>query len=51
MEETIKVRIDADTKKKVMFVLKCKGSDLSKEVRKLCDEFAKIYDEANGEEN
>lgn len=49
MDEIVRVRIDSETKKKVMFVLKCKGSDLSKEVRKMCDELAKIYDEAKQE--
>lgn len=47
MEEMIKVRIDGETKRKVMFVLKCKGSTLSEEVRKRCEELAKIYDEAS----
>lgn len=49
MEETIKARIDKETKKKAQFVLKCKGSSLSEELRRVCEALAKVYDEANKE--
>lgn len=45
MDKTIKIRIDDELKKKVMFVVKCKGSDLSKEVRKMCEKYAVEYEE------
>lgn len=37
MEDIIKARIDTETKKKVMFILKTKGKTLSEEVRKMCN--------------
>lgn len=49
MEEIIRARIDKETKKKAQFVLKCKGSNLSEELRRVCEELAKVYDEANKE--
>lgn len=45
MDSMIKTRIDSELKKKVMFVVKCKGSDLSKEVRKMCEKYAEEYEE------
>lgn len=45
MEEIVKARIDKETKKKAIMMVKCKGSDLSKEIRKICEKLAEEYDE------
>ena len=37
--------IDKNAKNKAIFVLKCKGKDLSTAVREMLDKYAKEYDE------
>lgn len=37
--------VDKIAKQKAIYVLKCKGKDLSSEVRKLVDQLAKEFDE------
>ena len=37
--------IDDEKKYKAMFVLKCKGKDLTKEVKSLVEKYAKEFDE------
>ena len=44
MESRINVRIEEETKKKAIFVLKTKGKTLSEEVRKMTEELAKQYE-------
>lgn len=41
--------VDNEKKQKAIFVLKCKGSDLSTEVRKMVDQLAKEFDQKKGE--
>lgn len=50
MDGNLKVLIDNDTKRKAMFVVKCKGSTISEEVRKMCEKYAKEFDEKYGKE-
>jgi antitoxin component of RelBE/YafQ-DinJ toxin-antitoxin module len=38
-------RVDTEKKNKAIFVLKCKGKDLSTAVREMLDKYAKEYDE------
>lgn len=45
MEERVNVIVNAETKRKANFVLKCKGKDLSKAVREMIDKLAKEFDE------
>jgi antitoxin component of RelBE/YafQ-DinJ toxin-antitoxin module len=47
MNDIAKIRIDTETKKKAIFMLKTKGTDLSKEVRKMCEKLAEEYDKKN----
>lgn len=42
--------IDTEKKNKALFVLKCKGSNLSQAVREMVDKLAKEYDEKKGEQ-
>lgn len=44
MESRINVRIEEETKKKAIFVLKSKGKTLSEEVRKMTEKLAKQYE-------
>lgn len=44
MKSRINVRIEEETKKKAIFVLKAKGKTLSEEVRKMTEELAKQYE-------
>lgn len=37
--------VDEENKRKAIFVLNRRGSDLSKEIRKMIDELAKEFDE------
>ena len=37
-------RVDSEKKNKAIFVLKCKGKDLSTAVREMLDKYAKEYD-------
>lgn len=50
MDSTFQTLINADTKRKAMFVLKCQGKTLSEEVRKMCEKYAKEFDEKYGKE-
>lgn len=47
MADIIAKNIDDTKKVKAMFVLKCKGKDLSKAVREMTEQLAKEYDEMN----
>ena len=51
MDSTFQTLIDSEIKRKAMFVLKSRGSNLSKEVRQMTDELAKEFDEKYGKEN
>lgn len=39
------VNVDDDKKLKAMYVCKCKGSDLSTEVKKMVEQLSKDFDE------
>lgn len=39
--------VDREQKRKTLFVLNCKGSDLSKEVKKMLEKYAEEYDKMN----
>lgn len=41
--------VDNEKKLKAMFVLKCKGSDLSTEIKEMVDKYAKEFDNMKGE--
>jgi len=41
--------VDAKKKKKALFVLQCKGKDLSKAVREMIDDLAKEFDNEKGD--
>jgi antitoxin component of RelBE/YafQ-DinJ toxin-antitoxin module len=41
--------VDNLTKQRAIYVCKCKGSDLSTEVRKLVEQIAKDFDKVKGE--
>lgn len=45
MADIIAKNIDDNNKRKAVFVLKCKGKDLSKMVRETIDKLAQEYDE------
>jgi len=46
--EFIQVRVDSESKRKAMFVLKSHGKDLSTAVREMCDKLAQEFDRMNG---
>lgn len=46
-EDRVQVRILPETKKKAMFVLKCKGKTLSQAVREMTERLAEEYDKKN----
>lgn len=39
--------VDGEQKRKAMFVLKCRGTDLSKEIKKLVSKLAEEFDKKN----
>lgn len=39
--------VDGEQKRKAMFVLKCRGTDLSKEIKKLVAKYAEEFDKKN----
>lgn len=43
----INVKVNEEYKRKTIFVLKAKGSNLSEEVRKMLEKYAKEFDEMN----
>lgn len=45
MSDIITKNIDDNKKRKAVFVLKCKGKDISKAVREMIDKLAQEYDE------
>ena len=45
MAEVHITSVDQTKKYKAMFVLKCKGKDLSKEIKELIEKYAKEFDE------
>ena len=45
MEERINVAVNPEIKRKAVFVLKCKGKDLSKAVREMIEKYANEFDE------
>lgn len=45
--DKIGVRVDTETKKKAMLMLKCKGKTLSQAVREMITNLAKEYDKKN----
>lgn len=49
-KEVVIVRgVKSESKRKAMFVLKCKGKDLSTAIREMIDDLAKEFDEMKGE--
>lgn len=49
--EVVLVRkVNSESKRKAMFVLKCKGKDLSTGIREAIDKWAKEFDKMNGGE-
>jgi len=48
-KETVIVNgVNSESKRKAMYVLKCKGKDLSTAVREMCEKLAKEFDKMNG---
>jgi len=43
-DDLVQIRTNAKDKRKAMFVLKCKGKDLSTVLREVIDKYAKEYD-------
>ena len=43
------INVNEEQKHKAMYVLKCKGSDLSTEIKKLVEQIAKDFDKVKGE--
>lgn len=44
MDELISVRVNTEMKNKAVYVLKCKGKNLSQAVREVIEEYAKEFD-------
>lgn len=44
MEEIHVTNVNSEEKRKAMFVLKCKGTDLSTAIKKLVKEYAEEFD-------
>lgn len=47
MEHIHVTNVNSEQKRKAMFVLKCKGTDLSTEIKKLVAKYAEEFDKKN----
>jgi len=48
-DDLVQIRTSSKDKRKAMFVLKCKGKDLSTVLREVIDKYAQEYDEMKKE--
>lgn len=47
MEDIHVTNVNGEEKRKAMFMLKCKGTDLSTEIKKLVKKYAEEFDKKN----
>ena len=46
-EDFVQVRVDSETKRKAVYVLSCKGKDLSTAVREMLEKYADEFGKLN----